>query len=462
MQIEAEKRLTDAISGDRPDRVPTSPLFFYFAGRQAGFTTSEILNNPQSYRNAMDYCWEHFGPWDAYYPLNAMNRTMMYISMMMKTAYPGDELPEDESVQFIEEELMVPEDYDLMLEPLLPLDIKKMRKAFRRVLGDWLRRRRDEISEEGIAGAIAAAREKLPGFFKTAYGNRRDPLKEMRGHVAFAKKMIELFNDPSLDTGLTCRYMQFMLRMAARARGETSKLDNIFDIFFAAYEQLDFSRDDFAAWRDRGVTTLFGMGLEAPFDSFSMSRSMIPFTTDDLYNCPDKVKQCADNAVDFIIVMAEFGRVLTGNPRFIYACHRTSNDFVSPTHFKELAFPAMLEATERLAERGITLVFHCDGNWDHNLEIIKGLPEGKCIFQFDGRTDMFLARKLLGDGHCIFGDVPAMMLAHGGADEVAAYCKRLINEVGAPGRFILGAGCEIPPDAEAENVKAMLRAPFEV
>ncbi|MFH1539177.1 MAG: uroporphyrinogen decarboxylase family protein [bacterium] len=461
MQIEAEKRLVQAISGEKPDRVPTSPLFFYFAGRQAGFTTAEILTNPRSYRDAMDYCWEHFGPWDAYYPLNAINRTMMHISMMMKTAYPGDELPEDESVQFLEEELMVPEDYDLMLEPLLPLDIKKMRKAFRRALGDWLRRRREEMSEKGIAGAIAAAREKLPDFFKTAYGNPRDQLREIRGHIEFTKKLTELFNDPSLDTGLAYRYMQFMLRLAARARGETSKLDNILDIFFAAYEQLDFSRDDFAAWRERGVATLYGMGMEGPFDSFSMSRSMIPFTTDDLFVRPEKVKQCADNAVDFIIVMAELGRALTGIPRFIHACHRTSNDFISPTHFRELAFPAMLEVTERLAERGIALVFHCDGKWDHNLEILAGLPEGSCVFQFDGRTDIFLARKVLGDGHCIFGDVPAMMLARGSEAEVAAYCKRLINEVGAPGRFILGAGCEVPPDAKPENVKAMLRAPFE-
>ena len=70
---------------------------------------------------------------------------------------------------------------------------------------------------------------------------------------------------------------------------------------------------------------------------------------------------------------------------------------------------------------------------------------------------MQLARRKLG-GHCIFGDVPATMLAFGGEEDVTAYCKMLIREIGADGRFILGAGCEIPPNAKPENVRAMLRA----
>jgi uroporphyrinogen decarboxylase len=50
------------------------------------------------------------------------------------------------------------------------------------------------------------------------------------------------------------------------------------------------------------------------------------------------------------------------------------------------------------------------------------------------------------------------MLAFGGEREVSDYCKKLINVVGRNGGFILAAGCEIPPNARPENVKAMIDA----
>ena len=53
------------------------------------------------------------------------------------------------------------------------------------------------------------------------------------------------------------------------------------------------------------------------------------------------------------------------------------------------------------------------------------------------------------------------MLAFAEPAEVTDYCKKLMREIGAEGRFILGAGCEVPPNAKSENVRAMLRAPFD-
>jgi uroporphyrinogen-III decarboxylase len=203
------------------------------------------------------------------------------------------------------------------------------------------------------------------------------------------------------------------------------------------------------------------MAFEGAFDTFSMARSMLPFSSIDLFEKPDTIRAACETAVPLFIAIAELGTAITGIPRFLYACHRTSNDFISPAHFRDLAFPPMRQITGQLAARGITTIFHCDGCWDFNLEYLARLPEGKCVFQFDGRTDMLLARKILGGGHCIFGDVPAAMLAFGERAEVEGYCKKLIREIGAEGRFILGAGCEVPPNAKPENVRAMLRAPFD-
>lgn len=460
MKLESEKRLEDAISGNRPDRVPVAPLFYYFAGSYAGISFAELLNGPLKYREAMDRCWDGFKPWDVYYPPNVISRDMMALAMPVKTAYPGDELPDNEQMQFIEEELMLPEDYDRLLEPLLPLDLKKLRGALRREIIAWLRRRAETLTEEGAGRVLKAARDRLPAFFKSAYGDARDPETELNGYINFLKALIKLVADPEIDADFTIRYFHFMLIMAARVRGKSGLIDNMLAALAAIYRQLDYTRYDIACWRERGAAPLFGMALEGPFDTFSMGRSMFPFSSEDLFDRPEKVRECSDLAADFFVVIAELGIALTGVPRFNCACHRTSNDFISPTHFRELAFPSIRKITERLVERGVKLIFHCDGKWDMNLEHIATLPEGECVFQFDGRTDMQLARKTLGPGHCIFGDVPATMMAMGDETEVADYCEKLIREIGAEGRFILGAGCEIPPNAKPENVRAMLRAPF--
>ena len=81
-----------------------------------------------------------------------------------------------------------------------------------------------------------------------------------------------------------------------------------------------------------------------------------------------------------------------------------------------------------------------------------------CVLEFDGATDIFKAKKVLGKRLCIKGDVPARILALGTKDQVLDYCRKLIEEVGEGGGFILASGCEIPPDAKPENVAAMREA----
>jgi uroporphyrinogen decarboxylase len=214
---------------------------------------------------------------------------------------------------------------------------------------------------------------------------------------------------------------------------------------------------EFEAMKKRGVTTLYGCMSEAAFDSFSLARGLIPFVRDCRAR-PDEVAAAADALTESYYFVTRVITMLMGVPRAEIFVHRSSTDFISPKMFGELSFPSLKRLADKLVAAGISPVFHLDGNWDENLETLRELPAGNCVVQFDGPTDIFLAKQIIGDRICMMGDVPSTMLALGSPAEVDEYCHRLIEEVGRGGGYIMGAGCEIPPNAKPENVKAMIES----
>jgi hypothetical protein len=225
---------------------------------------------------------------------------------------------------------------------------------------------------------------------------------------------------------------------------------------FAA--QLAYYRYEFRDWIDRGATLFYSTGpVEVPFDTFSLARGLIPFIKD-LSRCPGDIRKAADALVPGYLFLIKAAVNLFGIKRVMIDLHRSSNDFLSPDQFRKYALPSLKLLVDGLDDEGIAVIMHCDGNWDLNLETLRELPAGQCVIQFDGTTDIFKAKEVIGDRMCIYGDVPASMLALGSASEVDEYCHRLIEEVGKDGGFILGSGCELAPNARPENVKAMLKS----
>jgi uroporphyrinogen-III decarboxylase len=196
------------------------------------------------------------------------------------------------------------------------------------------------------------------------------------------------------------------------------------------------------------------MTIDHPFEHLCGGRSVKEFMLD-LYHMPDKVQavmevmmaEKREQARQLVRAIGPFG--------YWVGSWRTAPEFLSRKLWDRFVWPYMKELVEIVVAEGGIPVLHYDANWDREIERLLELPKAKCVLALDGKTDIFRAKKILADHMCLLGDVPPALLTLGTVDEVKAYCKRLLIEVG-PAGFIMAQGCAIPPDAKYENVKAMV------
>lgn len=207
-------------------------------------------------------------------------------------------------------------------------------------------------------------------------------------------------------------------------------------------------------WARIGVPVLSGGDITSPFDLLCGARSLENFFMD-LIHIPDKV----------VLVMDEIVKSLTrkqcrqakekGYAMIWVGGWRTAPCMISPQMWNRFVWPYFSRIVNEVVDEGLIPILHLDSDWTRELKRFKELPERKLIMALDGETDIFEAKTILGDHLCLMGDVPATLLAFGTADEVSAYCRKLINRLGPEG-FILHSGCDIPTNATLENVQAMV------
>ncbi|MBI4319548.1 MAG: hypothetical protein HY675_13755 [Chloroflexi bacterium] len=216
-------------------------------------------------------------------------------------------------------------------------------------------------------------------------------------------------------------------------------------------------RENTLRCRAAGLEPICPSNMYTPYAVFEQMRSLTCFLVD-LHRHPEKVLAACEACIDAMI--DTFLRSIADAPvrRAGFWGTRASPDFVSPRIFAKFYWPHLKKAAFAMIEAGITPVFHLDTNWGPVLHYLRDLPRGKCLVQLDGFTDIFEAKKELGNHMAIMGDLPPTLLTLASPEEVTAYCRKLIEVVGKDGGFVLAAGCCVPLDAKPENVRAMIDA----
>ncbi len=219
----------------------------------------------------------------------------------------------------------------------------------------------------------------------------------------------------------------------------------------------DNSRSGILRWQTRGVQIFRGGMAVLPFDMFSFARSINEFIFD-LYRRPEKVLEATEACLPDMVEMAVRAAKSTGAHRVFLGATRAAPTYISPKQFEKFFLPSLRWTVERLIADGIMPFLHFDNDWTPFLHYFKELPGSKCILHLDGFTDIFKAKEILGSHMCLMGDVPPALLSIGTAEDVTEYCRRLIDQVGSGGGFILAHGCTVPADAKFENVRAIIEA----
>ncbi len=366
----SEERVWAAVRLEKPDRVPSHILATGAFTKAVGGTVGDWYTNEDKSWAAIDKVWDYTGGWDMMIVVAAMStgawKLASALGMLVKLRLPGVDLPDDYTLQAVEEEVLKPEDYDTICE-----------------IG-W---------------------------------------------------------DKFLNQDYLFRITDFTPEGVAKALGDQASSG------FRAIEM----------WNNRGVMVVVPcLSTMHPFFRLSVGRSMVKFM-EDVYYSPEKVEK-ALKVVTREAIEQWIAHCKMLNQKIAFVAEERSCGFFFPLNFFErFWWPYTQEIVEALWSEGIVTWFHLDQCWDKNIPYFKKLPRGSAILALDGTTDIIAAKETLRGHLCLAGDVQPALMSIGKPEDVEAYCKKLIDEVGRDGGFILNTGCEMPTAVKLDNWRAMVQ-----
>ncbi len=207
------------------------------------------------------------------------------------------------------------------------------------------------------------------------------------------------------------------------------------------------------------VSAIAGM-LKAPLDVLGDKFRGYLGLAFDLMERPEKVLAACQALMPHLGYIALTSADPSHNVPIPIWMHRGCVPFISRAHFESIYWPTLRPIVEALWAQGNQTLFYAEGKWDAHLERFAELPAGSIIYHID-RGDPVLTHRVLGRKFCLSGGVPNTLLAFGTADQVKAHCRKLIETIGADGRYIMDASAIMQNDATVENLRAMTDATLE-
>jgi uroporphyrinogen decarboxylase len=193
---------------------------------------------------------------------------------------------------------------------------------------------------------------------------------------------------------------------------------------------------------------------QAPFSLASMMRSTENWMLDLMIAQEEQLKAlleyCTEAGLQFIRLMAQTGcdMVSSGDSP-------AGPELVSPEIYLKYAMPYEKRLADAAHQTGLPYTLHICGNTDLILEHM--IETGADAFELDYKTDISKVFNVFGNKAAFIGNIdPSGVLALGTKEEVKQKTLELLSDYRGSNRFILNAGCSIPPNTPSENLKMMI------
>jgi uroporphyrinogen-III decarboxylase len=399
---ERAQRFIDAYRVEKPDRVPVSLPVGNWPAYLAGTDLHTVMYDYDKLQKA----WKRF--YDEFETDSAVSPGMVlparaYDRLDYKLySWPGHGLPKSSTgIQFVEGEYMKEEEYDLLIKD--PSDF-------------WMR-----FYIPRIFGAFESWK--------------------------FLSPFTSIIEAPG---AWFLPYTRPEMQASAQALVDVGKE-------LAAWSQViaEFNR-----WvQESGYPVPRMVFAKAPFDTIGDTLRGTKGIIRDLFRRPEKLMEAMDVVADFTIRQTVAAANATGGLIAIFPLHKGSDGFMSQKQFEKFYWPPLKKVVDALVNEGILPELFAEGSYTSRLETVNEFSKGAVSWLFD-KTDMALAKKIVGKTCCISGNVPSSLMVTGGPNEVKEYCRKLIEVCAPGGGFILSGGAQVD-QGNPDNLRAMMEAAKE-
>jgi len=395
-------RFIKAIKLEEPDRVPVMLPEGYFPAFYAGRNVNTVMYDYDELKLAWLKFLHEFDLDNYEGPGLILPGKVLENSKVRSFAWPGHGLPVDNPThQFIEGEYMKADEYDALIRD--PSDFF-LRTLLPRTVGALEPLR--ELSQ--LTPMVG-----IPVFYFIQYG-RSDIQKALKALMDAGKEAM--------------RWMGVVMECRQEAL-------------------------------EAGFPFIWGGIASAPFDMIGDVLRGTHGIMLDMYRQPDKLLEAMERITPIAIDEAVASSNASGCPVVFVPLHKGDDTFMSDEQYETFYWPTFRKLLMGMINQGLVPLSFAEGRYNRRLEVIKDLPRGSAIWWFD-RTDMAMAKEVLGDTACIAGNLPISLLCTGTPQDVKECCRQLIEVCGKGGGYILTVGVAMDK-GNPDNLRAMMEAAKE-
>ncbi|MDX9974338.1 MAG: uroporphyrinogen decarboxylase family protein [FCB group bacterium] len=133
---------------------------------------------------------------------------------------------------------------------------------------------------------------------------------------------------------------------------------------------------------------------------------------------------------------------------------------IGPDQFREFSTRYVSTIAEECRVRGVGSVYHTCGNTIHVFEIMAHAGvDGLSLDAPCTGVDLKAVVERVPEDVLVIGNIcPATTMLSGSTEEVRGEVEALLKRMAPHPNFVLGTGCDLPPETPLENIEAFMRA----